>query len=120
MNFGDGAAALLVGAGGTIAEVKHFDSRYYEIQDTWRSDRDTFVRSAEDRFSMDEGYVGVMAESVSATLEKYGLAAADIAHVALNSPNARQLRSVAKKLGFDEKTQVKDVLHAGSVTPAAP
>ena len=30
--------------------------RYHEIQDTWRSDKDTFVRSAEDRFAMDEGY----------------------------------------------------------------
>ena len=106
MNFGDGAAALLVGRSGTIAEVKHFDTRYYEIQDTWRSDRDTFVRSAEDRFAMDEGFADVMAESVSACSKKHGLAAGDIAHVALNSPNARQLRAVAQKLGFDEKTQV--------------
>jgi hypothetical protein len=58
--------ALLVGKDDTIAEVTHFDSRYYEIQDTWRSDRDTFVRTAEDRFSMDEGYVDVMVHSVSA------------------------------------------------------
>jgi hydroxymethylglutaryl-CoA synthase len=110
-NFGDGAVALLVSKDETIAEVKHFDSRYYEIQDTWRSDRDTFVRTAEDRFSMDEGYVLVMVEAVSAALEKYGLAAGDVARLALNSPNARQLSTVAKKLRFDEKTQVKDVLH---------
>jgi hydroxymethylglutaryl-CoA synthase len=114
MNFGDGAAALLVGKDRTIAEVKHFDSRYYEIQDTWRSDRDTFVRTAEDRFSMDEGYVHVMVEAVSATLAKYGLAADDVVHLALNSPNARQLSNVAKKLRFGEKTKVEDVLH-GSV-----
>ena len=50
---------------------------------------------------------------MSAALEKYGLAAADVAHVALNAPNARQLKRVAKKLRFDEKTQVSDVLHAG-------
>ena len=114
MNFGDGAVALLVGKDQTIAEVRHFDSRYYEIQDTWRSDRDTFVRTAEDRFSMDEGYVDVMVHGVSAALEKYGLAAADVARVAINAPNARQLGAVAKKLRFDEKTQVEDVLH-GSV-----
>ena len=68
MNFGDGAAALLVSAGSVIAEVTSFDTRYYEIQDTWRSDRDTFVRTAEDRFSMDEGFADVMAASVSAAL----------------------------------------------------
>lgn len=110
-NFGDGAVALLVGRHDTIAEVRHFDSRYYEIQDTWRSDRDTFVRTAEDRFSMDEGYVDVMVHGLSAALEKYGLAAADVAHVALNSPNARQLQNVTRKLRFDGQTQVDDVLH---------
>ena len=113
MNFGDGAVALLVGKGQTVAEVKHFDSRFYEIQDTWRADRDTFVRTAEDRFSMDEGYVHVMVETVSAALAKYGLAAGDVAHLALNSPNARQLRNAVKKLRFGEDTNVVD-LH-GSV-----
>ena len=112
MNFGDGAVALLVGRGDALAEVKHFDSRYWEIQDTWRSDQDAFVRTAEDRFSMDEGYADVMVHSVAATLEKYGLAAADVAHFAFNSPNARQVKGVAKKLRFDEQTQVDDVLHA--------
>ena len=112
MNFGDGAVALLVGRGDALAEVRHFDSRYYEIQDTWRSDQDTFVRTAEDRFSMDEGYVDVMVHSVAAALEKYGLAAADVAHVAFNAPNVRQVKGVARKLRFDEQTQVNDVLHA--------
>ena len=112
MNFGDGAVALLVSRGQSVAEIKHFDSRFYEIQDTWRSDEDTFVRSAEDRFAMEEGYVEVMVEGVAAVLKKYGLATGDIARFALNSPNARQLRSVVQKLGLDEKTQVRDVLHA--------
>jgi hydroxymethylglutaryl-CoA synthase len=116
MNFGDGAVAVLIGKGQTIAEVKHFDSRYHEIQDTWRSDRDTFVRTAEDRFSMDEGYADVMVHSVSAALERHGLAAADIARAAINAPNARQLGAVAKKLRFGETTQVVD-LH-GSVGDA--
>jgi len=111
MNFGDGAVALLVRRDEMVAEVTHFDSRYYEIQDTWRSDQDTFVRSAEDRFAMEEGYVRVMVEGMSATLEKHGLTTADIAHVALNSPNQRQLRNVVKKMRFDEEGQVKDVLH---------
>ncbi len=112
MNLGDGAVALLVSRDDTIAEVTRFDSRYYEIQDTWRSDKDTFVRSAEDRFAMEEGYVDVMVHGVSAALEKYGMAVTDIAHVALNSPNARQLRNVAKKLRINEETQIKDLLHA--------
>jgi hydroxymethylglutaryl-CoA synthase len=113
MNFGDGAAALLISRGDTIAEVKQFETRYHEIQDVWRSDKDTFVRSAEERFAMDEGFSRVMATSVSAALKKHGLAVGDIAHVALSSPNLRQLGALAKKLGFDDKTQVQDVLHKG-------
>jgi hydroxymethylglutaryl-CoA synthase len=114
MNFGDGAAALLISGDDVLADVRHFDSRYYEIQDTWRSDKDTFVRGAEDRFAMDEGYLRVMREALSTALEKYDLGVGDIAQVAFNAPNARQLKSITQKLGFDEKTQVRDVLH-GSV-----
>jgi hydroxymethylglutaryl-CoA synthase len=113
MNFGDGATALLVSGSDTIANVKHFETRYYEIQDTWRSDKDSFVRSAEDRFSMEEGFGEVLVDSVSAVLKKHQLTAGDFAHVALNSPNLRQLRAVTQKLGLDEKNQVRDVLHMG-------
>jgi len=113
MNLGDGAVALLVAGAGTVAEVTSFDSKYYEIQDVWRSDRDTFVRSAEDRFSMDEGFADVIAASVAEVLAKYGLAAADVPHFALNSPNARQLVAFAKKLRLDEAAQIADVMHPG-------
>lgn len=112
-SFGDGAAALLVSAKNTVADVTQFVSRYYEIQDTWRADTDDFVRSAEDRFAMDEGYGRVMRDSVSATLKKAGLEPSDLAHFALNAPNSRQLSGIVKKLGFDEESQVKDVLQSG-------
>jgi hydroxymethylglutaryl-CoA synthase len=111
MNFGDGATAVLIGKKHTIADFKQFYTRYYEIQDIWRSDKDIFVRSAEDRFAMEEGYTNVMSESVSAILKNNKLSTKDIAHVALNSPNMRQLHAVTQKLGFDEKKQVQDILH---------
>ncbi len=66
MSFGDGAGALLVAAKDVVAEVKQFDSMYQEIQDVWRSDKDTFVRSAEDRFAMDEGYGATVKKAVGA------------------------------------------------------
>jgi hydroxymethylglutaryl-CoA synthase len=111
LSFGDGAAAILVGNKQTIVEIKDFYSRYYEIQDFWRSDKDTFVRSAEDRFAMDEGYADVMNESISALFKKSNMTAKDFSRIALNSPNQRQLRALTQKLGFDEKKQVQDVLH---------
>jgi hydroxymethylglutaryl-CoA synthase len=111
MSFGDGAASVLVGSKEPVADITQFYTRYYEIQDIWRSDRDTFVRSAEDRFAMDEGYADVIMDSISACLGKSGLTAKDFSRVVLYSPNQRQLRTVTQKLGFDEKNQVQDILH---------
>ncbi len=112
ISFGDGAAAVLIGTQHVAAEINHFYSRNNEIQDIWRSDKDTFVRSAEDRFAMDEGYVNVTVQSVTALFERHKLTSKDFAKIALYSPNTRQLRTVTQKLGFDEKTQVQDILHA--------
>ncbi len=121
MSFGDGAAALLVGKKPAIAEIKLSFSRYHEIQDTWRADKDVFVRSAEDRFAMEEGYVAVMTGSLAAFLKKSGLAALDFSGVALGSPNQRQLRAVTQKMGFDEKKQVQDLhLSVGDTGCAMP
>jgi hydroxymethylglutaryl-CoA synthase len=103
MNFGDGAAALLIARSDTIAEVTQFETMYYEIQDVWRTDKDTFVRSAEERFSMDLGYVHVMTKALTEMLKKHQLTPADIAHIAINAPNLRQLKGITKKLGVDDK-----------------
>jgi hydroxymethylglutaryl-CoA synthase len=113
MNVGDGAAALLVSKSDTVADVTQFETMYYEIQDVWRTDKDVFLRSAEERFSMDEGYVKVMMGALSAMLKKHQLAASDVAHVALNAPNLRQLRGIVKTLGFGDKSQAQEALHMG-------
>lgn len=110
MNFGDGAAAVLVGDKGVIAEVEGSHSIYEELQDHWRSDRDLFVRSAEDRFIVDEGYNSVVPTAVSGALKKFNLTAKDFATCVLYIPNQRQLGGVVKKLGFDPKTQSRDSL----------
>jgi hydroxymethylglutaryl-CoA synthase len=113
MNLGDGAAALLVSGSDTVADVERFESKYYEIQDVWRSDKDVFLRSAEERFAMDEGYVRVMTSTLAETLKKHQLTATDVAHIAINAPNIRQFRGITKKLGFSEKCQAQEALNLG-------
>ena len=113
LNLGDGAAALLVGATDTIADLGRFASTYHEIQDVWRSDKDTFLRSAEERFSMDEGYVRVMTKAVADTLKRNELTPADVAFAAINAPNLRQLKAITKKLGLEEQSKAVEALHAG-------
>ncbi len=111
MTFGDGAAAMLVGNQDIIATIGHYYSQYQEIQDIWRSDRDNYVRTAEDRFASDMGYSKVTVDCVSAFLTKTNLTAADFTRVAIYSPNQRQLNRLSQKLGFNG-SQVEDVLHA--------
>ena len=97
-----------------LAEVKQFDTAYYEIQDTWRSDKDTFVRSAEDRFAMDEGYAQRHERERVRRCSRSTVSRRPISPRWRSTPPTRASSSaIAKKLGFDEKTQVADVLHAG-------
>jgi len=110
MSFGDGSAAILVGTKGCIAEVENCYTIYEELQDFWRSDRDQFVRSAEDRFIVDEGYNQVVPNAVSGAMKAFNLKSADFATCALYVPSQRQASSLVKKLGFDPKTQSKDAL----------
>ncbi len=110
--FGDGAAALLVGDIGVIAEIEGSYTLHDEIQDVWRSDRDHFVRSGEDRFILAEGYSRVIHEAVTAAFKKFNLTAKDFSKAVFYSPDQRQLGMVSRKLGFELKTQVQDILHS--------
>jgi hydroxymethylglutaryl-CoA synthase len=111
MNFGDGAAAVLIGNKEPVANIDHSYTRYHEIQDVWRSDRDTYVRTAEDRFAMDMGYSKVMTDCIGDFLGKNDLKIADFTKAAIYSPNQRQLTRLSRKLGLNE-SQVDNVLHA--------
>ena len=55
-NSGDGAAAFVVSRQGVVAELDGFYSITENMMDTWRSAGDSFVRSWEDRFSIEEGW----------------------------------------------------------------
>jgi 3-hydroxy-3-methylglutaryl CoA synthase len=110
MSFGDGAAAVIVGNSKVIAEVEENASVYEELQDFWRSDKDTFIRSAEDRFIADEGFGKIVPMAVSELFSKTKLTSKDYSHCVLYVPSQRQLAGLAKKLGFDPKAQCNDAL----------
>jgi hydroxymethylglutaryl-CoA synthase len=109
-SFGDGAGALLIGDSNVIATIEDSYSVYDEIIDVWRSDSDTFIRSWEDRFTTTHGYAAAVGEAVSGLLKKTGLKPGDFAKVVLYTPDARRSADLAKRLGFDVKTQLQDPL----------
>jgi hydroxymethylglutaryl-CoA synthase len=121
IEFGDGAAALLIGNSNVAVDLEGNFSVSDEIIDIWRDADDKFVRIWEDRFTMGEGYLKVVAEAVAGLLKKTGKAAKDFTKAALYAPNARRGGELCKKIGLDP-TAYSDPLFdtIGNTGAAAP
>jgi hydroxymethylglutaryl-CoA synthase len=110
--FGDGAAAFCLGQDDVIAVIEGIFTTREEIISTWRSDRDRYVRTYEERFGLEMGYNRSLPRAIAMALKATGLAPKDFAKVVLYAANPRHVRGVAGKLGFDLETQVQDSLFA--------
>jgi 3-hydroxy-3-methylglutaryl CoA synthase/uncharacterized OB-fold protein len=106
--FGDAAAALLIGNTGRPAVmVEGSYSLSNELYDVWRLDKDTYVQSWEDRFVIEHGYTENMEKAISALLRKKALSVKDITKAVLYAPTSRAQQGLARRLGFDVKTQLQ-------------
>ena len=119
--FGDGAAALLLGKEGVVAEFLDSYSLSYDFMDRWRSSEDKFDRQWEDRFIRDEGYSKIIPEAISGFFAKTGMKPEEISKLIFPCPYAREQVSIAKKLGFDpEKLQDNMISTIGDTGAAHP
>jgi hydroxymethylglutaryl-CoA synthase len=119
--FGDGAATLVVGDNHLIATIEGHASFSHEIMDTWRSADEDMVRSWEDRFRLEKGFIEALRESVSKGLERFGRTTKDYSKVIFSAPDPRAHREAARALGLDG-SQVQDGLfsalgHTGTAFP---
>ncbi|MFA5309898.1 MAG: 3-oxoacyl-[acyl-carrier-protein] synthase III C-terminal domain-containing protein [Dehalococcoidales bacterium] len=105
--FGDGAAAFLVGDKDVIAEIEGSYSLSNELLDVWRAGGAKTVRSWEDRFVFEEGYLKVLPQAVKNFFEKYKLSVKDIDKLVLYGPDLRRHRQMVGELGFKPE-QVQD------------
>lgn len=99
-NFGDGAAAFLVGDGEAIATLDGAASVADEITDVWRPTGHDFVHSWEDRFVVQEGYAPNVAAAIAALLETSGTTVANYDRIALYAPDARSHGEAARSAGI--------------------
>jgi len=106
--FGDGAAAVLLGDSDVAVEVEASSTSTSAFIDTWRTETDSYPRSWEYRFVLDEGYLKMFPKAVSALVKQCGLTAKDFAKVVFYAPDARSHGRMARLLGADAKTQVPD------------
>jgi 3-hydroxy-3-methylglutaryl CoA synthase len=108
--FGDGAVALTIGRSDVIASIEGSYSLFSELLDVWRLEGNTFVQSWEERFILTEGYMNIMQKIVSGVMEKCKLTPKEFAKVVLYGPDGRSHANLAKRFGFDLRTQVQDLL----------
>ncbi len=108
--FGDGAVAIAIGSSNVIASIEGSYSLSSDLLDMWRIEGNPFVQSWEERFILTEGYMKMMQKIASGVMEKYKLTPKDFAKVVLYGPDERSHVNLAKRLGFDLKTQVQDLL----------
>ncbi len=108
--LGDGAAALMIGSEGVIAEVEGSYSVFNDFTDFWRAEDDAFIRSAEGRFIDDVGYLPTMQEAISGLMDKYDLTSKDFSKIVYYAADARQHAGLARRMKFD-KDQVQEPLY---------
>ncbi|MDY6911296.1 MAG: zinc ribbon domain-containing protein [Chloroflexota bacterium] len=108
--FGDGAVALLVGESDISVDIEGFSSVFNELMDQWKIDTDNYLRTAEDRFMLTEGYFKIVGEAVSKLMGELNTTATEITKAVIYAPDARSQVALAGKLGFDPRTQLQDSL----------
>jgi len=109
-NYGDGAAALLIGQENVIARLEGSHSVSNEILDVWRSQGDTYPHTGEDRFILSQGYVRTTREAVRALMSKLALEPKDFTKLVVSGPDAKTHADLVKAVGFDPSKQVEDPL----------
>ena len=110
--FGDGAAAFLIGDSEVSLDIEAAYSVSSEFMDIWKREQDTYLQTWEDRFVLEEGYLKILPQTVSKLMKDYGLAPQDFTKVVFYAPDARRHAQVARRLGFEAKTQVQDSMFA--------
>jgi 3-hydroxy-3-methylglutaryl CoA synthase len=107
MFLGDGAGAVLVSSDAVAAEFVGGHTVSEDFFDQWRSDKDDFVRSYDERFLREKGYTRMVPEAVNGALSKCGLNPQDIARFACYTGDPRHITAAAKIIKFDP-AQVQD------------
>lgn len=104
MQYGHGAAALLVGTaterGEPIARFLSAASRHEDLVDQYRSADADFDYALEERWVREEGYLKIVPSVIEEAARAAGIALGDIDRVVLHGP-VSAARSLAKRLEID-------------------
>lgn len=119
MLFGDGAAAIAVGAENVIAELVCSFTQTTDMIDHYRAEGQDFDYGWEERWVRDVGYMGILRRAVASLLGKAGVDAAEIKHFVLPTDQAQAPAMVAKRLGIADSAVADNLLQSVGSTGAA-
>jgi len=111
MHYGDGAAALLVGAGEPLAKLIGAHSETVDFVHQYRMHDREHDYAWEERWVRDEGYLKIVPAAVAALLERTGVDAASITHFCMPGSLSRIGAAVARRIGLNDAA-VRDNLAA--------
>ncbi len=111
MNYGDGAAAILVGKGKPIARLLAAHSETVDFVDHFRGADAEHDYAWEERWIRDEGYMKIVPRAIEAVLKAAGAKADSITHFCMPCTLSRVGPAVAKRAGIAEGA-VRDTLAA--------
>lgn len=118
-NFGDGAAAFLVGKEGVAVEIEGTYTYSDDLVDNWRNAGDKTVHSWEERFGRDAGYLEIPKEVVSGLLKKLNLTVKDVSKLCLYGATSKVHKGLVKGLGFAAEQVQEPLLDSIGNTGAA-
>lgn len=135
LNFGAGAAALVVGTEGTIVDIEDIHNYSTLFHDRWRVDSENRVNNSvgdrvnyechvtnefDGRFDREYGYQKHIDEALKGVMQKVGKKPDDYNHVVVPQPAANLPKLVAKDLGIKQgmapTTTVQALGDLGSVS----
>ena len=108
--YGDGAAALLLGADDTIADYLGGHQAATDFVDHYRGQNEDFDYNWEERWIRDEGYLKIVPPAIEAALSATGLRAEEIDHFVMPGTIRNLGGLVAKRAGLPAEA-VRDNLH---------
>lgn len=95
MQYGHGAAALLVGAGQPLAVCLGSASIHRDLVDQYRTHDTAFDYALERRWVQEEGYYKIVPAAVAAALGEAGIGTEDVQHLVLAAPGNAASRLAA-------------------------
>ena len=103
LSFGAAAAALVVGKEEGIAQIEEIATYSTEFRDSWRSNKESYVKIFEPRYTREYGYSHHVTEAAKLLFSKMGVSAGSFQHAALQQPDDRTPRTVARSLGISPR-----------------